>query len=124
MWINRIESRLGPYGYTPLSTGHGAEGGNSSLRQQNKVQPSICVIFNNSCRENVFKTRTSSLVYRAGVRPLTTETTRSPLPLSHATASLLLLFPDFSPPPPPHLSQSSLHQQVQSNILKQHFKKQ
>lgn len=42
---------------TSLSTEHGAAGKNSSLQQQNKVQPSLCVIFNNSCRKNVFKAK-------------------------------------------------------------------
>lgn len=29
--------------------------GSSSLQLHNKVQPGLCVIFNNSCRKNVFK---------------------------------------------------------------------
>lgn len=64
-----IESHLGPGGVRLRPLGLVQRLENSSLWQQNKAQPSICVIFNNSCRENVFKARTSSLVYASEVSP-------------------------------------------------------
>lgn len=91
-----IESHLGPGGVRLRPLGLVQRLENSSLWQQNKAQPSICVIFNNSCRENVFKARTSSLVYASEVSP---QPQRPPggQGLSPLSLSISLLF--FIPPP-------------------------